>query len=100
MKKTLSFCLSIFCIIVLTGCASSPQKETKAVSVKPAQQTSAAQATSASPAEPAAPGTPRLEIAESTYDFGQLVEDKAYMHEFKFKNTGTATLEIKKVVPG
>lgn len=48
---------------------------------------------------PAASG-PSAQISEMTFDFGELVEGKDYIHDFKIKNSGAATLEIKKVLPG
>ncbi len=103
MKRVFCFCLPIFCILVLAGCASAPQKEGKAAVVTPTQQPAIAPAVpvaSVATTEPAPPGTPRIELAETSFDFGEMVEGNSYMHDFKVKNTGSAPLEIKKVVPG
>jgi len=43
---------------------------------------------------------PSVQLAETTFDFGQLKEDGDYLHVFKVKNAGTAVLQIKKVLPG
>ncbi len=46
------------------------------------------------------PAGPSLQMSETSFDFGEVYEGKEYVHEFKVKNVGTATLEIKKVLPG
>lgn len=43
---------------------------------------------------------PSAQISEMTFDFGELIEGRDYTHDFKIKNAGSATLEIKKVLPG
>ena len=43
---------------------------------------------------------PSVQLAETMFDFGQLKEDGDYLHVFKVKNAGAATLQIKKVLPG
>ncbi len=47
-----------------------------------------------------APAGPSAQISEMTFDFGELVDGRDYTHDFKIKNAGSATLEIKKVLPG
>lgn len=47
-------------------------------------------------AAPAAAG-PRVEVAETTFDFGEVFEDKELTHTFIIKNTGDATLRIKDI---
>ncbi len=42
---------------------------------------------------------PVVQFSETSYDFGEMVESKEYVHDFKIKNVGTAPLEIKKVLP-
>jgi hypothetical protein len=42
---------------------------------------------------------PAAQLSETSYDFGEMVESKEYVHDFKIKNVGTAPLEIKKVLP-
>lgn len=43
---------------------------------------------------------PVIEIAEPTYDFGEVMEDAEISHDFIVKNTGKAVLQIEKVSPG
>lgn len=43
---------------------------------------------------------PAIELAETSYDFGEVVDGNDYVHDFKVKNVGNAQLEIKKVLPG
>ena len=47
-----------------------------------------------------APAGPSLQLSEMSFDFGELIEGRDYTHDFKIRNTGSATLEIKKVLPG
>ncbi len=55
--------------------------------------------------QPAAPGTsatvqgPCVRVQESMYQFVDAAEEGIVVHEFKLQNTGTAVLEIRKVVP-
>ena len=45
-------------------------------------------------------GTPRLAIAETTHDFGEVKAGTPLKHSFKIKNEGSADLLIKNVAPG
>jgi hypothetical protein len=40
---------------------------------------------------------PRMQLEQSSYDFGTVVQGTAVKHVFKFKNVGTDTLRIEKV---
>jgi hypothetical protein len=56
------------------------------------------------PAEPVQPqvttgGTPKVVLTETTFDFGNIAEDKDYIHVFTVKNGGTGVLVITQVVP-
>jgi len=42
---------------------------------------------------------PRVEIPETTHDFGKVFEDKELIHTFIIKNTGDAPLHIKDIDP-
>src|ERR1041384_3789667 len=44
-------------------------------------------------------GGPQIQFEETKHDFGS-VDPQKLNHTFKFKNAGTATLEIKNVQPG
>jgi hypothetical protein len=45
-------------------------------------------------------GTPVVEIPETFFDFGDVTDGNDYVHAFTIRNTGTGSLEIKKVLPG
>lgn len=46
-----------------------------------------------------ATATPRVDIPESTYDFGEVFEDKELVHTFIMRNTGDTSLAIKDIDP-
>jgi hypothetical protein len=48
----------------------------------------------------AASSGPKIQFAETTFDFGKVDSGQVVKHEFVFTNTGSATLEIKDVRPG
>jgi len=43
---------------------------------------------------------PVLEIKETTYDFGRVIQGNTVKHVFQVFNRGDATLRIKNVKPG
>jgi len=43
---------------------------------------------------------PEIKIIESSYTFKTIAEGEEIIHDFTFKNTGTALLDILKVRPG
>lgn len=45
-------------------------------------------------------GTPRIEIPETLFDFGELKDGYDYVHAFTVRNSGTGVLEIEDVLPG
>ena len=45
-------------------------------------------------------GPPVVEIPETFFDFGNVTDGNDYVHAFVIRNTGTGSLEIKKVLPG
>jgi len=45
-------------------------------------------------------GTPAIILENSSFDFGDEFEGNEVTHDFVFKNTGTADLEIKNVHSG
>ena len=49
------------------------------------------------PSEPAS--GPVLQLSETEFNFGEVMDSKEYLHNFRVRNIGTAPLEIKKVVP-
>jgi hypothetical protein len=87
----------------LIGCAHSGDSP-PAVSNQTAPPPALASASAPAPAVAMAPvegaPAPSIVIPETTHDFGDLSEDKDYLHNFKIKNVGNAVLEIKKVLPG
>lgn len=42
---------------------------------------------------------PKVVLPQTTFDFGQITEDKDYSHEFVVKNEGMGVLKIREVVP-
>ena len=48
----------------------------------------------------AAPKSPKLVIASTEHNFGEVKAGEVLTHSFVVKNEGTADLEIKNVVPG
>jgi hypothetical protein len=45
-------------------------------------------------------GTPRIEIPETFFDFGELNDGDDYVHSFTVRNLGTGVLQIEEVLPG
>jgi hypothetical protein len=45
-------------------------------------------------------GTPRIEIFDTYFDFGEVKDGEDYVHAFTLMNLGTGVLEIKKILPG
>jgi len=45
-------------------------------------------------------GAPKLAIAETTHDFGEVKAGTPLKYSFKIKNEGSADLVIKNVAPG
>ena len=45
-------------------------------------------------------GTPAVEIPETSFDFGEVLDGNDYMHAFTIWNLGTGVLEIEEVLPG
>jgi len=45
-------------------------------------------------------GTPRIEISETFFDFGEVKDGYDYVHTFTVRNLGTGILEIEDVLPG
>jgi hypothetical protein len=43
------------------------------------------------------PAKPSLSLPSASFDFGEVMEDAVVEHDFIVRNTGTATLEIRKV---
>lgn len=43
---------------------------------------------------------PVAEVPVDTHDFGQMSEERDFIHRFSVRNAGSSTLNIKKVVPG
>lgn len=49
---------------------------------------------------PASDTPPVVEIPETTFNFGNVREDRELVHQFNIKNVGKSVLNIKKVLPG
>ena len=64
-------------------------------------QTKSSSSSSASAAVTVAVSSgPKIQFADTTFDFGKIDSGQVVKHEFVFTNTGSATLEIKDVRPG
>ena len=48
---------------------------------------------------PAAASAPQAAVPETSFDFGNITEDRPLTHTFVIKNTGTAALQIVEVDP-
>lgn len=46
-----------------------------------------------------APAGPVVQVPESSFDFGEVIDGKDYVHDFKIKNVGSSDLVLKKVLP-
>jgi len=44
-----------------------------------------------------APRGPKAQVPETTFDFGEIFEDREWTHTFVIKNAGDALLEIKDI---
>jgi len=44
-------------------------------------------------------GTPRIEIPETFFDFGELKDGYDYVHSFTVRNLGKGVLQIEEVLP-
>jgi len=49
------------------------------------------------PRAAAAPRGPKAQVPETTFDFGEIFEDREWTHTFVIKNAGDALLEIKDI---
>ncbi len=76
----------VACLHVTFACAADPPAGT----VAPQEPTALA----------AVPEGPSVQLAETSFNFGNMSEGKDYVHDFKIKNVGKAELQIKKVLPG
>lgn len=43
---------------------------------------------------------PVVQVAETSFDFGQVSEEGSFVHDFRVKNTGAGILKIKDIRPG
>lgn len=43
---------------------------------------------------------PSIQVPETTFDFGEIMEGSEVQHDFTVKNTGKGTLQIDQVRPG
>ena len=47
----------------------------------------------------AEPSAPRIEFAETSFDFGDIYDGEGVAHRFRFQNIGTANLRVGPIVP-
>jgi hypothetical protein len=69
------------------GCSHTPGLAAEAVSPQPSAQVATADR------------GPEAQVIEKEFDFGEMTEDGAYVHEFSISNSGTGALEITRVMP-
>jgi len=84
-QKLTWFVVLGFCLF---GCSHGPALNTEAVERQPAAHVSTLN------------GVPQAVVPENEFDFGEMTEDRTYIHAFPIKNKGTGVLEITKVIPG
>lgn len=85
MKNLLTFGFVVYFLLVSFGCAYAADNPG---STPEHQEAAAAQPTA----------TPTAEVSETVFDFGVVGEGSDYVHAFKFRNTGTGVLVIRKVL--
>jgi hypothetical protein len=95
MKGILTFGLVVCFFLVPIGCAHASDS---AASTARQQEIAPAQTNVTPPAQ--ANATPRVEVPETDFDFGLVSDGNDYLHVFKIRNTGTADLVIRKILPG
>ena len=90
--RRLARTLSIVAALVLVSCGSRHASAQQTVFDKPASETSqnASQASQ----------LPRLQIDETSFDFGTVDEGEIVRHAFKVRNLGSGELQIARVNPG
>lgn len=87
--------LSLIVIVMLSGCQSK-QAQTEPLATEPAQATQEVQKPAAK-IKPVAGDVAVISVENPEHDFGEMGPGGRDNCEFKFKNTGTATLEIDRV---
>lgn len=103
-----NFASAIFaCLLLLAGCANPPQAAHPSVeTIAPGAPSSVTQeAAIAKPAAPAAStepsatgGEPVLTFEKNLHDFGEIGPQSRSVCEFRFQNTGTGVLEVRKKI--
>ena len=86
MKVVLRCLVVVAVILVFAGSLHAAGQETSVASV--------------GTGVPGAVSGPSVVVAETSFNFGEILEGGEYVHDFMIKNAGTAPLEIKKVMPG
>lgn len=91
-------CLSLTVFVV--GCILLLQigSQGRAVAAeRPVSEPAVAEINEPSPSEGLGGPAPKIEFEELTHDFGEISSGTRYSYEFKFTNTGSSVLKIKRV---
>ena len=109
MKRLPTIGIAVSLFLLTMGCAhapdssvSTPKVQETATAQPPAAQATVQPTVQTTAASTAAPqdGKPAMVLSETFFDFGLVSEGNDYIHAFKIRNTGTGTLEIRKIMPG
>jgi hypothetical protein len=90
--------LGFAAVILLSGC----QDESKGAKGQITRKTPVIDSnkpSNATAVQQASVEGPRITFEKTSYDFGDIVPEKKYKHQFTFKNTGTTSLKIVNVQP-
>ena len=77
-------------ILMLLTLAGYAENSAAAKTAKPQQQPAQAQESRQTP-------PPAVEVADATYDFGEMFEDSEVTHDFTLRNTGKGELVVDRV---
>jgi hypothetical protein len=91
-SKGLARTLSIVVALLLLSCGPHHAPAQQTVFDKPAPETA--------PNAPQASAPPRVQIDETSFDFGTVDEGEIVRHAFKVRNLGSGELQIARVNPG
>ncbi|MEE9365680.1 MAG: DUF1573 domain-containing protein [Dehalococcoidales bacterium] len=91
---------TVLALILQSGCGESRKKDPPAVGLQASIPTQQSKTIKQGPASiQGQKGGPRIEVANPVFDFGVVGPNKPIPCEFTFKNVGTETLVISKILP-
>ena len=88
MHREFKWLPTVLTVLWLFGCSHAPAPP---LTEEPPSQAQAP--------DSASQGVPAATLVEKEFDFGELTENGAYVHEFKIVNKGTGVLVITQVMP-